>query len=275
MPAMLQTVARTAEDAMPPLPSSDQVPGRVIVTIDGPAGTGKSSAARDLAARLGLEMLNTGQMYRAATALAIDAGIDLSEDNEKDPATITAVCALAQQADLHFDWSQRPPVLLVSGRPMIDRLTEPDVRRLVSKVSSIPHLRRHMERKQRLIAAQHPLLVTEGRDQGSVVFPDADVKFFLEATPREQAVRRARELEAKGEVVDLLTLEEEIRQRNFFDSTRPDSPLVCASDAVVIDTDPLTLEQVVDRLERIVRERVPHLKSSHAAHPPHSNPPGA
>lgn len=252
-----QSVVPHHENVMPAVPSTHEYPDRLIITIDGPAGTGKSSAARDLAVRLGLEMLNTGAMYRAATALAIDAHIDLSD--EKDPATIAAVCALTQQADLHFDWVQRPPVLLVSGKPMTDRLLAPDVRRLVSRVSSIPLLRRHMERKQRLIAAQHPKLVTEGRDQGSVVFPDADVKFYLEATPREQAIRRARDLEAQGERVDLDQLEQEIRERNLFDSTRPDSPLVCPKDAEVIQTDALTLEQVVDRLEQVVRRRVPRL----------------
>lgn len=242
---------------MPALPSRDQAPHRVIVTIDGPAGTGKSSTARDLAARLGLEMLNTGAMYRAATALAIDARVDLTD--EKDPATIAAVCALVQQADLHFDWSKKPPVMLVGGRPMVERLLDPDVRRLVSRVSSIPLLRRHMERKQRLIAAQHPLLVTEGRDQGSVVFPDADVKFYLEASVEERARRRARELRDRGEQVDTPALEQEIRERDEFDSTRPDSPLVCPADAVRIPTDRLSLRDVVVKLEEIVRARVPRV----------------
>ncbi len=256
------SAAATQDLALTPAPARTVIdldlmttppPSRLIITIDGPAGTGKSTTARELAARLGLEMLNTGAMYRAATALALDAGLRLGD--VKDPEVIAGIAALTQGADLHFDWSKKPPVLLVSGKPMTDRLLEPDVRKHVSMVSSIPVLRRHMERKQRLIAQQHPLLVTEGRDQGSIVFPDADVKFYLEASVEERAKRRAHDLRHRGEQVDLAALERDISERDHFDSTRPDSPLVCPPDAVRVKTDHLSLNEVVARLEQIVKVR--------------------
>lgn len=225
----------------------------IIVTIDGPAGTGKSTVARTLAKRLGLDFLDTGAMYRAATAIFIDSKLTKDETGE--------LLSTVMGSDIHFDWSQDPPVLLAWDDPMTTRLRESDVTDLVSWVSSLGELRRHMVRKQRIIAAQHPRLVTEGRDQGSVAFPDAPVKFYLDAEASVRAQRRIEQMQMDGLEVDGDSMLERILNRDKLDSTRADGPLICPKDAVRLDTSNLTIDQVVDTLEAEVRTRVPSLSS--------------
>lgn len=220
----------------------------IIITIDGPAGTGKSSVARALARRLGLDFLDTGAMYRAAAAIVIDHAIP-RHDTERIVRTLA-------EADLHFDWTADPPAVLAWNRPINGRIRDADVTAIVSEIASIPELRRHMVAKQRIIGRQHPRLVTEGRDQGSVVFTDAAVKFYLDADPVVRAQRRAEQLEAAGERVDRDALLRAIIERDRSDASRPVGPLVCPDDAVRVDTSSLSFEGVVDELERIVRERV-------------------
>jgi len=228
-------------------PLSESTP--IIITIDGPAGTGKSTVARELASRLGLDFLDTGAMYRAATAIALDHGVDLD-----DPHTLVRVVA---DADLHFDWAADPPSLLAWNRDFdASRLRDDDVTAAVSRVASIRALREHLVRKQRLIGRQHPRLVSEGRDQGSVVFPDAAVKFFLEATPPVRARRRVDQLRAGGRDPDEAEILRDIEERDRLDSSRADGPLICPPDALRIDTSNLTLPEVVARLESHVRARV-------------------
>lgn len=232
-------------------PSIEVSPGatpRLIITIDGPAGTGKSSVARALARRLGLEFLDTGAMYRAAAALALDAGLG--------PNHVAEVCDLIAKADLHFDWTRDPPEILASGRSLMERIRDSDVTALVSPLAGIAALREHMVKKQRIIGSQHPRLVAEGRDQGSVVFPDADVKFYLDADPRVRAARRADQLRASGIDADETVLLGDIIARDRSDRSRAVGPLVQPRDAVIVDTSPYTFDQVVDRLEQAVRGRV-------------------
>jgi len=221
----------------------------IIITIDGPAGTGKSSVARELARRLGLDFLDTGAMYRAAAAIAIDAHIEVSD--------VDRLVTRVADADLHFDWNADPPTMLAWLSPIDHRIRDRDVTDLVSDVAAIPRLREHMVRKQRIIAEQHPRLVTEGRDQGSVVFPDAPVKFYLDADPRVRAERRAKQM-ATGEMSDeaFEALVAEMRRRDERDINRPDGPLVCPDDAIRVDTTGLDFDEVVDVLERESRSRV-------------------
>lgn len=254
-PVRVEAIAKVAE--MPERPATSPQDsggglGRLIITIDGPAGTGKSSVARVLAKRLGLEFLDTGAMYRAAAAVAIDAGISLGSPDE--------IVAKVASQDMRFDWTKDPPELFCGGMSMMGRIREADVTRIVSPISAIPALRRDMVRKQRAIGNAHKRLVTEGRDQGSVVFPDADVKFYLDASAEVRARRRFEQLIAtgaiRGEAAEFAVLLKEIVARDLSDSTRRDGPLVCPDDAIRVDTSGLTFEQVVDALESHIRRRV-------------------
>lgn len=237
------------EQTQPCSSNRNPAPDRVIIAIDGPAGTGKSTVARELAASLGLEFLDTGAMYRAAAALALDQGIDLDHGE--------AISDLVRRADLRFDWTTDPPTLHVFGEPMIERLRDPDVSSAVSPVSQLPEVRAVLVEKQRRIGEVHPRLVSEGRDQGSVVFFDADVKFYLDASVTIRAERRAEQIRAAGRSVDIRAVEKEIRDRDHRDASREIGPLICPPDALKIMTDDLSQSEVVERLDALVRQRVP------------------
>lgn len=224
---------------------------RLIITIDGPAGTGKSTVARALAHRLGLDFLDTGAMYRAAAAIAIDLSIDLA-DSTNVPRFVSEV----ERADLHFDFDTDPPTLLARGESIVHRLRDADVTKMVSPVAGIARLRQEMVQKQRQIAMQHPRLVTEGRDQGSVVFPDADVKFYMFASARVRAERRGEQMRATGRggnAADIERLEQDIIARDRSDTERTVGPLTCPADAERLDTSDMGFDQVVDALEAHVK----------------------
>ncbi len=221
----------------------------VIVTMDGPAGTGKSSVAWKLAQRLGLEVLDTGAMYRAAAVVALDEGVPADDG--------VALAARIAEEGLAFDWSFRPPRLLLGGRDLTERIRDADINVAVSVVARQPALRAAMVEAQRVIGRAHPRLVTEGRDQGSVVFPDAVVRFYLDAHPEVRARRRVDQMRAQGRPADYEAVLRAIQQRDHLDETRVDGPLVCAPGAQRIDTSGLTLDQVVLELERRTRIAVP------------------
>jgi cytidylate kinase len=217
----------------------------LIVTIDGPAGAGKSTVAREVAARLGLEFLDTGAMYRAVAALTIDHAVDQTDED--------AVARLTHNADLHFDWTTDPPTLLAFGQPIMSRLRDRDVSALVSPISAMPEVRDVLVTLQRRIGGRHPMLVTEGRDQGSVVFPKSPVKLYLDASPRVRAVRRAEQI---GPGADLEAIEQKIIARDQRDSSRPVGPLVKPDGGVVVDSSDLSFDEVVEALVAIVHEKV-------------------
>jgi len=177
----------------------------------------------------------------------MDYGID-TED-------IQTLVQKVKEADLHFDWSQDPPTILAWGKSLNHRIRSQDVTCVVSKIAGIASLREHMVIKQRIIGRQHPRLVTEGRDQGSVVFPDAKVKFYLTASVDERARRRSQQLIECGEHADVNKLAEEIAQRDQSDMSRMIGPLTQPIDAIVLDTSSLAFEHVVGELERIVRRK--------------------
>ena len=220
----------------------------IIITIDGPAGTGKSTVSRRLATELGLDFLDTGAMYRAAAAIMIDKGIGRD--------AVDDLVATVYDADLHFDWHKDPPAILAWDEPIEHRIRDEDVTDLVSFVATVPQLREHMVRKQRVIWGQHPRLVSEGRDQGSVAFPDAPVKFYLDAEPLIRARRRMDQLGIDASTMSVQEMCQRIIERDRIDSTRSDGPLLCPDDAIRVDTSDLDIDGVVGELARRARERL-------------------
>jgi cytidylate kinase len=221
----------------------------LIVTLDGPAGSGKSTVARQLAKRLGVDFLDTGAMYRGITALCLHHGVDPTSQADE-------ALTIARQADLQFDWQTDPPALYGQGIDLTDRLRDPDVTGQVSSIAALGPIREILVDAQRVIGKAHPRLVTEGRDQGSVVFPNAQVKFYLIARPEVRAHRRAEQLREAGKEADEKLICEQIIERDHKDSTRKDGPLICPDDALTVDTSEMTLEQVVDHLHQIVMQRL-------------------
>ncbi|MFZ9851914.1 MAG: (d)CMP kinase [Ilumatobacteraceae bacterium] len=209
-----------------------------IVAIDGPAGAGKSTVARALAHRMGVQYLDTGAMYRAVTWLALRSGCDLSDDQ--------AVGEVAEGCVLHVGLDD----VVVDGHDVTHEIRQSEVTKAVSIVAANPRVRTEMRRRQRQWGEARGGGVIEGRDIGTVVFPDAIAKLFLTANPRVRAERRVAEV---GGDVD--EIEAQIVERDRLDSTRSDSPLAESSDAIVIDTSDKSVGEVVDELVRLVEER--------------------
>lgn len=216
-------------------------PRRLVVTIDGAAGTGKSSVAQELARRLGTDCLDTGAMYRAVAVLAVENGIEPTDG----PQLAKAI----QELNIDFDWEQTPPTILLGGEDVSDRIRELDVSGVVSIVAKQTEVRDVLVAQQRQIATMHPLLVTEGRDQGSIVFPDAQVQFFLQASVDERTRRRVKQLRDAGSRVDNIIVKQDIEDRDQLDSTRADGPLICPEGAIIIDTSSMSMAEVVDVME--------------------------
>jgi cytidylate kinase len=211
-------------------------PRGLVVAIDGPSGAGKSTAGRAVAERLGYVFLDTGAMYRALALAALREGIPLDDAG--------AVAALAGRVRLHL---QPGGAVILDGQDVTSALRTQEVGAAASRVSVHPSVRRHMVARQREMG-QAGGVVMDGRDIGTAVFPDADVKFYVDAHPRQRAMRRHEELAQRGLPSDLNTIEREIRERDHADSTRAESPLTRAPDAIPLDTTELGLEEVVRRM---------------------------
>ena len=214
----------------------------MIVTIDGPAGAGKSSAAKELARRLGFEYLDTGAMYRAVTLAALRAGINL-----RDPAAVETVLSGLALA-------MPPGKVVLNGEDITPLIRTAEVTAASGPIADNHAVRRRLVDLQRAIAAGRDM-VCEGRDQGTIVFPDAACKFFLVADPEERARRRQRELEARHEPVDFAALLAAILERDRRDAARDIAPMRPADDAILLDTTRLSLDEVVDRMETECRCR--------------------
>jgi cytidylate kinase len=226
---------------------------QLIITIDGPAGSGKSTVARQVAKLLRLEFLDTGAMYRGLAALCVDQGIEPLEAPDQ-------VEQLARESRFFFDWQYDPPRLLVERdsqtTDLTDRLRSAPVTALVSPVASIGPVRSQLVATQQKIGQSHRRLVTEGRDQGSAVFPGAAMKFFLDASPQVRARRRTKQLAEAGRQVDENEILNEILIRDERDSNRADGPLICPAEAMRIDTSDMTLDEVIDLITEHVRSQV-------------------
>ena len=212
-----------------------------VVAVDGPVGSGKSTVARRVAARLGYVYLDTGAMYRAVGLLATEAGMALDDE--------AAVVAVARAAGLRFDGDGR---LFAGGRDVSDRIRTLEMGAAASRVSALPGVRSLLVEEQRRLAGGADI-VMEGRDIGTNVFPDAAVKVFLTARPEVRAARRAAELRAKGDEVDDAAVLVALLERDRRDSTRAVAPLRRAADAVELDTSGMTLDEVVAAVAGIAR----------------------
>jgi cytidylate kinase len=218
---------------------------RIVVAIDGPAGAGKSTIARGLAERLGFLFIDTGAMYRAVALWAIRTGTALDDMHRLDQ--------LAREAQIEFgDNSKR---LFLNGEDVTEEIRGPGMADAASKVSTIPAVRRALVELQRKMATQNSV-VMEGRDIGTVVFPHAEVKIFLDARPEIRAKRRLADLQAKGLEVAPEELEREIAERDRRDRTRAEAPLVQAPDATYLDTSDLSIDEVQEEILKIIRARV-------------------
>jgi len=220
----------------------------MIITIDGPAGTGKSTVARKVAERLSFDFLDTGAMYRAVALEVLRRKTDLHDARE--------LGFVAKHCRISFDWTKRPPLMLLNGEPVSHLLRGSEVTSAASHVAAVPSVRQMLVEEQQRIGADHGNLVTEGRDQGTVVFPDAALKFYLDATPAERARRRVAQLRARGELPNSEEVLREIIERDQRDSTRAVGPLTVPPGAEVIDTTDLTEDQVVDRIVDRAKSRL-------------------
>ena len=218
----------------------------MIITIDGPAGSGKSAVAGQLAQRLNVPHLDTGAMYRAVALKALQEGITAENPDQK------RLGELAVTIDLAFDWSNRPAKVLLDGHDVSQDIRKPEVTAIVYLAADNTVVRAELVRRQREIAAQANGLVTEGRDQGTLVFPDADYKFYLDADIKERTRRRLAELTRKGIVADFPTLLAQMHARDQQDINRGVGALKLAQGAIVLDTTTLTLPQVVDAMVKII-----------------------
>ena len=218
---------------------------KLVITIDGPAGSGKSSTAKLLAKKISAAFLDTGAMYRAATLAAMQAGCRLDD--------VSALEKIIDNTDFKFEIAAGSMAVKIDGSDVTEKIRDPQITDNVRFVASEPSLRQRLVKMQRAFAGERQKIVTEGRDQGTVVFPDADFKFFLTAQAEARTKRRAAELTEKGLQVDVSELRRDIEKRDVSDQNRKTAPLVPAKDAVIIDNTDLTLEQTVDRIMEVVK----------------------
>ena len=223
----------------------------MIIAIDGPAGAGKSTVTRYLAQRLNFLFLDTGAMYRAVTWLALQEDIPL-DDGE-------ALAAIAREIELRFDNDS----VFINGVDRSEEIRIPEVTRKIKAVADAVEVRRYLVDLQRKIASTGNY-VCEGRDQGTVAFPDAGCKIFLTASQRFRAIRRARQLKDAGKNVTVEEVISDMNIRDYNDENRRVGRLMKADDAIEVNTDNKSIDDVVDELERIAKERLAGLQNSDA-----------
>jgi cytidylate kinase len=219
----------------------------LIITIDGPAASGKSTVARLLAEKLDASFLDTGAMYRAVTLAAMQAGVDLNDRRK--------LLDIAQKCEFQFSAEAGRTRVCIDNIDVTDQIRDPEVTANARYIAGAPEVRAELVQMQRQFAAARPKIVTEGRDQGTVAFADADVKFFLTAGAAERAKRRQADLKARNNNQSLEQIQRAIEERDESDENRAVGPLKPADDAIIADTTDLSIDEVVGKLLAIVKER--------------------
>jgi cytidylate kinase len=217
------------------------------VTIDGPAASGKSTVARRVAQRLGATFLDTGATYRAVTLAAVQDGVDPTDEEQ--------LAGVLARHTFGFEATADSMAVFVDGVDVTEAIRSPELTVRVRPVAASPSARARLVAMQRAFASRHERVVTEGRDQGTVAFPDAEAKFFLTARTAERARRRAAELADRGLAADVAEIEKAIAARDRSDRERAAGPLKPAADAVTLDTTNLSIDEVVARICRDVEQR--------------------
>ena len=217
----------------------------MIIAIDGPSGAGKSTLGRMLARTLNLLYIDTGSMYRAVALAVMESSVNATDD--------VAVGSLASRIDIDLEGDPESLRVTLEGRDVTEAIREEEVTEMSSVISAIPEVRRAMVQRQREMGGRGAVL--NGRDIGTVVFPDADVKFFLTAVAEERAQRRFAEEREHDSKVDYIATLADMTERDRRDSSRADSPLKVASDAIVIDSTGLSIDEVFARMMAVVGER--------------------
>jgi len=216
-----------------------------IITIDGPAASGKSTTARRVAARMGWLYLDTGAMYRALALKALRDGIDLND--------CRAIAEMALDTDIRLEQSSGGARIFLNGKEVTDEIRTPEVDAAVGPVCEVPEVRESMVALQREMG-RNGGVVAEGRDMGTVVFPGAELKFYMQASIEARARRRQLDFMRQGRRVNVDQLKQEIEKRDFRDSTRHHSPLKQADDAELIDTSEMTVDEQVERIIQRIQE---------------------
>jgi cytidylate kinase len=227
------------------------MPRRLIIAIDGPSGAGKSTLGRMLASELNLLYIDTGSMYRAVALAAMESSVSSTDD--------VAVGSLAARVSIDLRGEPDSMEVTLEGRDVTEAIRSEEVTHLSSIISAIPEVRRAMVERQREMGKRGAVL--NGRDIGTVVFPNADVKFFLTAVPEERAQRRFVEEHANNSNVSFDETFADMSERDQRDANRADSPLTIAKDAVVIDSTGLSVNEVFERMMVVIRERLENRKS--------------
>jgi len=219
----------------------------LVITIDGPAASGKSTAARLLARKLGVSFLDTGAMYRAVTLAAMQDGVDLNDEKK--------LLSVTKTHEFQFSVKDDKMTVCIDGTDITEQIRNPQVTANARFIASAPKVRDKLVQMQRQFAESQKKIVTEGRDQGTLAFEDADIKFYLTADLAERARRRQAELRIKSGCESLEQIQKAIEERDKSDQKRAFGPLKPAEDAIVVDTTNLSIEEVVEKLLVYMKEK--------------------
>ncbi|WP_297456504.1 (d)CMP kinase [Persephonella sp.] len=220
----------------------------MIITIDGPAGSGKSTIAKMLAKELGFTYIDTGAMYRAVALMVKREGID--------PDNANAVVELMKKIQIDLKPAENGVQVFLNGEDVSREIRTEEIGKIASKIARHSEVRKILVQMQRELGLRAKNVVIEGRDTGTVIFPDADIKFFFTASPEVRAERRYKELKEKGLNISYEEILKEIKERDHLDETRKDSPLRPAEDAIIIDTTDKSLSDVFQNVLKIIKDRL-------------------